>query len=93
MNSTGVVAEPCRANPWLYRQVQTSGDVKPEACIHQPILAKCHKASPVLACMSNLASSECHNLLELKATYCGVEVSCMLDSGAMHSFVHPCVVE
>ena len=43
--------------------------------------------------MSNLASSECPNLLELKATCRGVEVSCMLDSGAAHSFVHPCVVE
>ena len=43
--------------------------------------------------MSNLASSECPNLLELKATCRGVEVSCMLDSGATHSFVHPHVVE
>ena len=46
-----------------------------------------------MACMSNLASSEYPNLLELKATCRGVEVSCMLDSGAMHSFVHPRVVE
>ena len=46
-----------------------------------------------MACMSNLASSECPNLLELKATCRGVEVSCMLDSGATHSFVHPRVVE
>ena len=46
-----------------------------------------------MARMSNLASSECPNLLELKATCRGVEVSCMLDSGAMHSFVHPHVVE
>ena len=46
-----------------------------------------------MARMSNLASSECPNLLELKATCCGVEVSCMLDSGATHSFVHPRVVE
>ena len=46
-----------------------------------------------MARMSNLALSECPNLLELKATYRGVEVSCMLDSGATHSFVHPRVVE
>ena len=46
-----------------------------------------------MARMSNLASSECPNLLELKATCRGVEVSCMLDSGATHSFVHPRVVE
>ena len=42
--------------------------------------------------MSNLASSECPNLLEIKATCHGVEVSCILDSGATHSFVHPRVV-
>ena len=46
-----------------------------------------------MARMSNLASSECPNLLALKATCRGVEVSCMLDSGTMHSFVHPRVVE
>ena len=93
VNSTGVVVEPCCANPWLHRRVQTSGNVQPEACSHQSTLAKCHKASPVLARMSNLALSECPNLLELKATYRGVEVSCMLDSGMTHSFVHPHVVE
>ena len=46
-----------------------------------------------MAPMSNLALSECPNLLELKATCHGVEVSCMLDSGATHSFVHPRVVK
>ena len=46
-----------------------------------------------MARMSNLASSECPNLLELKAICRGVEILCMLDSGAMHSFVHPHVVE
>ena len=45
-----------------------------------------------MAHMSNLALSECPNLLELKAICRVVEVSCMLDSGAMHSFVHPRVV-
>ena len=46
-----------------------------------------------MARMSNLASSECPNLLELRATCRGVEVSCMLDSGMTHSFLHPHVVE
>ena len=30
--------------------------------------------------------------MELKATCCGVGVTCLLDSGATHSFVHPRVV-
>ena len=46
-----------------------------------------------MAHMSNLASSECPNLLEMKVTCHGVELSCILDSGSMHSFVHPRVVE
>ena len=93
MSSTGVVAEPCRANPWLCHRVQTSGDVQPEACSHQRTSAKYHKALPIMVCMSNLASSKYPNLLELQAYCCGVEVSCMLDSGATQSFVHTHVVE
>ena len=46
-----------------------------------------------MARMSNLASSKCPNLLELKVTCRGVEVLCMLDSGVMHSFVHPRLVK
>ena len=40
--------------------------------------------------MSNLAL--CSSLLELLATYRGVKVICLLDSGATHSFMHPHVV-
>ena len=41
--------------------------------------------------MSNLAELYCPNLLELLATCCAIEVVCLLDSHATHSFVHPCV--
>ena len=46
-----------------------------------------------MACMLNVALSDCPNLLKLQATYRGVEILCILDSGATHSFVHPCVVQ
>ena len=46
-----------------------------------------------MACMSNIALSDCPNLLKLWATCCGIEVSCMLDSRAMHGFVKPHVVQ
>ena len=55
--------------------------------------AQWQKASPFLACMSNLALSDFLYLLELQATCCGVQVLCILDSDAMHSFVHPRVIQ
>ena len=41
--------------------------------------------------MSNVAELYCPNLLELLATCCAIEVICLLDSRATHSFVHPYV--
>ena len=42
--------------------------------------------------MINLVLSLYPNLLEVLATYWGVEVACLLDSASIRSFVHPCVV-
>ena len=44
-------------------------------------------AKPVLAKLSNHASVDCPRLIELSAKLNGVEVRCLLDSGATHSFV------
>ena len=60
-----MVAEPCRASPRLHHRMQASGDIKPEACNHQPMSAKCCEVLPVLARMFNLALSKCPNSQEL----------------------------
>ena len=43
--------------------------------------------------MSDLTLPNCPNLLKLVAVSNGVSVNCTLDSGATHSFVHPCIVQ
>ena len=50
------------------------------------------KISPIVAHLSDLTSPNCPSLLYLVAVSNGVSVTCMLDSGTMHSFVHPRIV-
>ena len=51
------------------------------------------KVLPIVAHLLELTLPNCPNLLKLVAVSNGVSVNCMLDSGAMHSFVHPRIVQ
>ena len=63
--SDGVVAEPCYAmSPVLY-EVQTSPEFGCEACSHQPLHCLGLEVPPIKAHISNLASRQCPNLMEL----------------------------
>ena len=61
----GVVAGPCHGKSSVLCGVQTSPELGREACSHQPSHCLDAEVPPMKAHMSNLASKQCPNLMEL----------------------------
>ena len=61
----GVVAGPCHAKSPVLCGVRTSPELGREACSHQPSHCPDVEVPPIKAHMSNLASRQCPNFMEL----------------------------